>query len=286
MDALVLAGGLTPLELAQGLDEQSLSPDRALVQLNGRPMLDYVLDALRGCQSIERIAVVGTPHVLVHLERDAPEILAVPDKGKMMANAEAGVQALRKEPNASRLALITTTDVPLVTSSTYDEFLRGFEQKGLEAAYALTTRQICEAAYPTGKRTYARLADGDYTAGNAVIVEGQIIERLADVFEQFYNARKNPIAMAQILGAGFLWKAITKKLTVAEAEAKLSGLTRVRSGAVMMQDASIAFDVDKIEDYRVVAAELARLKPEQASAVAESSADAESGENSSGENVP
>ncbi|MDF2440416.1 MAG: hypothetical protein JWN98_1400 [Abditibacteriota bacterium] len=258
MDALILAGGATPPELATGLDVQALSPDRALVQINGRPMLDYVLDALHNCQSLQRIAVVGTPQVLSHLQSVAPAVLGVPDQGKMMANAVAGLQALRREPNASRLCLITTTDIPLVSGATYDELLRGFQAKGLEAAYALTTRKICEAAYPGGKRTYARLTDGDYTAGNAVIVEGHIIERLADVFEKFYKARKNPLAMAKIIGAGFLWRTVTKKLSVQDAEAKLSEITGVRAGAVLMHDASIAFDVDKIEDYRLVAAELAR----------------------------
>lgn len=259
MDALILAGGPTPPELAVGLDASNLSVDRAMVQINGRPMLDYVLDALHNCRSLERIAVVGTPQVVAHLA-GAPKVLCVPDEGKMMANAVAGLQALRREPGASRLCLITTTDIPLVTGATYDELLHGFEAKGLEAGYALTTRAVCEAAYPGGKRTYARLADGHYTAGNAVIVEGHIIERLADVFEQFYQARKNPLAMAKIIGPAFLWRVVTKKLSVQEAEAKLSDITGVRAGAVLMQDASIAFDVDKIEDYRVVAAELARGK--------------------------
>jgi CTP:molybdopterin cytidylyltransferase MocA len=256
LDAVILAGGQTPPEMLQGLDADVASPDRALVKLNGRPMLDYTLDAVRGCSAIARIAVVGTPAVLQYVEQSAPDLLRLADAGRMIGNAIAGMRLLSEQPNASKLALVTTSDIPLVTTATYEEFFRLYFASGLEAAYALTTRAVTEQQFPGGKRTYAHLADGDYTAGNAIIIEGTKVEHLSDVFEHFYKARKNPLAMAKIFGLGFLWQAVTKRLSKAGAEAKLSELLECRAGAVLVQDASIAFDVDKIEDYRVAAATL------------------------------
>ena len=76
---------------------------------------------------------------------------------------------------------------------------------------------MCETAFPTGKRTYARLSGGDVTAGNAVIVPGSIVERLAEVFDTFYRARKNPVAMAKLLSTSLLdentWPAASRCAT-------------------------------------------------------------------------
>ena len=251
MDALILAGGQTPPELLDALPESDRSPDRALVALDGRPMMDFTLQALQSCARVERIAVCGTPRVLEHIAKNHPQVLAVEAGPRMIENALHGCRELRGQPNASPVALITTSDVPLVKSATYEEFLRGFEEKGLEASYAIVRRERCEAQFPGGKRTYAKLKDGSYTAGNAVIVRGAVIEKMGAMFERFYQARKNPLAMARIFGPSFLARALTKQLTVAQLEARLTVIAEGRFGAVDMEDASLAFDVDKIEDYRI-----------------------------------
>ena len=162
-------------------------------------------------------------------------------------------RALRTSP------LITTSDVPLVTGATYEEFLCGFEEKQVDASYAIVKRESCEAQFPGGKRTYANLADGTYTAGNAVIVAGATVKKLQGIFEKFYRVRKNPLAIARILGLRFVWRAVRKQLTVPELEAYLSKLLNARFNAVVMQDAAIAFDVDKIEDYRVAVERLSQV---------------------------
>ncbi len=221
-------------------------------------MMDFTLEALRKCSRVERIAVVGTPKVLEHVARHHPQVLGVEAGPRMIENALRGSRELREQKSASPVALITTSDVPLVQTATYEEFLRGFEAKGLEASYAIVRREVCQAQFPGGKRTYARLKDGSYTAGNAVIVRGAVIEKMGAMFERFYAARKNPLAMARIFGPSFLWRAVSRQLSVAQLEARLSVIADGKFGAVEMQDAALAFDVDKIEDYSIARAMLQR----------------------------
>jgi len=199
---------------------------------------------------------VGTPQVLEHMARSHPQVLGVQAGPRMIENALRGCRELREQPGASPVALITTSDVPLVRPATYEEFLGGFEAKGLEASYAIVLREVCQAQFPQGRRTYARLKDGSFTAGNAVIVRGAVIEKMGAMFERFYQARKNPLAMARIFGPSFLARALSRQLTVAQLEARLSVIADGKFGAVEMQDAALAFDVDKIEDYRVARAML------------------------------
>jgi molybdopterin-guanine dinucleotide biosynthesis protein A len=250
MDALILAGGEAPPELL----ERTQDGDRALIDLEGRALLSYVYDALRATPGIERIVVASRPTTLRELERVAPGALPANAADSMMDTVIAGLQTL----NAPDV-LISTCDIPLVSAATYAELIEKTRSRNLEACYPIVKREVCEAQFPEGKRTYGHVKEGAFTAGNAVIVQSHAIEPLMDFFKAAYSARKNPIAMSRLLGLGFLFKAATKQLRVSEAEARMSKLLGCDAGAIEMQDASIAFDVDKIEHYTVAQQALRKL---------------------------
>ena len=59
----------------------------------------------------------------------------------------------------------------------------------------------------------------------------------------------------------FLFKAVTKKLSIDDLERKASQILNCRAGAIIMQDVSLAFDVDKMEDYELAQKYLAQNTP-------------------------
>jgi molybdopterin-guanine dinucleotide biosynthesis protein A len=250
MDALILAGGEAPPELLDRTQEG----DRALIEFEGRPLITYVYEALRATPGITRIAVASRPATLRQLERVAPGAIPAEAAATMMDTVLAGLKAL-DAPDV----LISTCDIPLVGAATFIELIEKTRARNLEACYPIVKREVCEAQFPEGKRTYGHVKNGAFTAGNAVIVQSHVIEPMMDFFKAAYNARKNPIAMSRLLGFGFLLKALTRQLKVSEAEATMSKLLGCRAGAIEMQDASIAFDVDKIEHYTVAQQALRQL---------------------------
>lgn len=236
MDAVVLAGGEMPAKLmgATGATE------RALIEINGRTLLDHVLDSLRETTPITRIICVATPGALAALPDD---IIGLPAGDKMTQNLFLGARQAQSER-----ILIVTADVPLVTGRTWMQFLDGAQVNLLEAAYPIVTKEACEAQFPGGKRTYARLAEGTFTGGNAFLLPRSRLESLEALIDEGFAARKNPLALAKMLGARFIFRFLAKKLTLGEVESKISQLLGCHGGAVMIPDASIAFDVDKAED--------------------------------------
>ncbi|WP_038002093.1 NTP transferase domain-containing protein, partial [Thermoanaerobacter thermocopriae] len=54
MNAVILAGSTKEDKL----------PDKAFVKINGKFMISYVIEALRGCDKIDKIAVVGNSQKL------------------------------------------------------------------------------------------------------------------------------------------------------------------------------------------------------------------------------
>lgn len=55
-NALILAGTKErgPLEIAENVD------NKALIMINNKPMIEYIVDALNRSKSIDKILVVGT----------------------------------------------------------------------------------------------------------------------------------------------------------------------------------------------------------------------------------
>ena len=239
MDAVVLAGGKVPEELVL------VTPggERALIELDGVSLLARVLDSLRAAPEIERIIVVTTPRTLAQLPADVEGLASGTTlSGNLLAGASAAT---------SSQVLVVTGDIPLVTGATWSQFLGAVYERDLDAAYPIVKRETCERQFPGGKRTYGALRDGTFTGGNAFVLPRAHLDTLRDLIEAAYSARKNPFKLANRLGLAFLFKALTKRLTVADVESKLSLLLGCRGGAIICEDASIAFDVDKAADLAV-----------------------------------
>lgn len=256
MDAIILAGGETPEKLSEALGSETPA-ERALLAVQGRPAIEYVLDSLRDAGLFDNVIVVGLPGTLALVEQCAPQAIRVPAQSSLVENVMAGVEAAQ-----SPQLLLCTCDIPLVTGATWREFLQKVRNQKLEAAYPIAERGTVEKMFPQGKRTYLTLIEGTFTGGNAFVLQRESMENLNNLIGDAYNARKNPLGLARQLGLGFVFKLLRKKLTIAELESKISQLLRCRAGAVPMQDVTIAFDIDKKEDYDLAQTVIGRGVPQ------------------------
>ena len=245
MDVLILAGG----EISPELHAATNAADRASIPINGEAMIAPILRALREAVPHARIAVVANENILeiarAQTQNAQSDIIAVAPAARMTQNLLAGSQALQAER-----ILVCTCDVPLMSAQTVEEFLRG--AGGFDVAYPIVRRAVCAMQFPGGTRTYARLADGEFTGGNAVVLPRAQVPDFVALADVAYNARKNPAKLAGLLGAGLMLKFASRRLRIADIETRASHILKCRVGAVEMQDAAIAFDVDKVEDWETV----------------------------------
>jgi GTP:adenosylcobinamide-phosphate guanylyltransferase len=241
MDILILAGGQASPELFE-LAQQS---ERALINISGEPMIVPLLRAAREAFPQSRIAIAGSEAVCA-AARDF-DVIPVEPGERMVDNLAAGARALQAEQ-----LLVCSCDIPLIDAAALRELTENARAKNLEIAYPIVTRAACENAFPGGRRTYARLQDGEFTGGNAVLLPRARVPALIELANVAYGARKNPAALARMLGAALVLKFITKKLRINDVEARASHVLGCRVGAIQMTHASIAFDVDKPHDLETV----------------------------------
>lgn len=248
--ALVLAGRPNTGVFADVSD----APVEAVIDIAGQPMINYVLAALKDCPGIDRIVVVGDEAAIRPVLSDGEVEFCEPG-GSLVANLRTGFAALA----GLRRIMVVTDDAVLMTGPV----LHDFQQRCLALAgdakffYAIVAKHSYERQFPDSRRTYVRLRDGVYTGGNVFMVDGNIAQSLLGFVEQLYARRKQPVALARLLGFGIILRYALGRLTVDQLERHVAGMVGA-AGRAVIGPPELGFDVDRPEDLPVAARYLAR----------------------------
>lgn len=260
-DAVVLAGGPPDATLTGG------ALPKAFAAVGSSTMVERVIAALRGAQ-IRRVAVVGP--VPLPPAVAAAATLAVPAVGGLLDNLAAGLAALDEgvpagSPPAATSAppreavpvLVAAADVPLLTAAAVAGFLEAAQAAGADAAYAVVPREDVVRAAPGVRKTFVRLADGEFTGGSLVLLRPGAFARARPVIERAVQARKRPWELAGLFGLAAIVGLATGRLRIAALERRAEALAGLRARAIICRDAGVALDVDTPEMLAFVRLRLA-----------------------------
>lgn len=245
-NAIVLAGGTNQKMRMDGVPTQE-----ALLEIDGKPMLLWVLDALLASKNVNRILVAGSVTALEPL--DFPDrVQLVPGGGSIMDTLANGVQAMRSLDKV----LVVTTDVPLLTPDAVDDFCLQCTHQTADLYYPVVTKSAMQKKFPGSERTYVKLQDGIFTGGNLLLVNPIIIPRCMEIARKVTENRKQPWRLVSLLGWGILLKFILGFLSVEVARRRLSEILKMQGCVVLSEYAEIAMDIDKAADLETARAYL------------------------------
>lgn len=240
IDGIVLAGG------SPGKGESLRVTTEALLPVGGRPMVTWVLRALRDSGCIERLVLVGPPELSVLAKEEGAEwVLA---GSSAIESALNGYRALE----GSQWILLATADLPLLTPEAVKDFLERCLKVEADLYYPIVTRQSVEEKFKRARRTYVRLKEGTFTGGNLALIRSDALIPCALKGEKLVKLRKSPLGLARQIGLLFILKFILGRLTLAEAERSFSCLLGVQGAAIVTPYPEIGMDVDKVEDWELV----------------------------------
>jgi len=242
-DALVLAGGPPDPAFPE-------APNKAFAVLRGEPMVAYVLRALRGAGSIDRIALVGPKTVPAGVTAYAD--LVVPERGGLLENLAEGLSAI----GTGAGVLAAAADIPLVTSSAVDAFVEAASAMDAECVYGVVRREDVLRLVPSARKTFVKMRDGTFTGGSLVFVRPDAFTRARALIERAVQARKRPWELARLFGAGTIAGLLAGTLRIADLEAQAARLTGVRARALVGPWPEIALDVDSPEMLALLGARL------------------------------
>ncbi|MEE4174972.1 MAG: nucleotidyltransferase family protein [Xanthomonadales bacterium] len=114
--------------------------NKAFLDIEGRPLVRHVVDALVAARRVDRIYVVGPEQALRPLLADVHGVRCVPQQGKFVSNGWAGVHArdadtpeLTEEERRERPLLLISCDLPLISGGSVDDFVGRCEVMDREA---------------------------------------------------------------------------------------------------------------------------------------------------------
>jgi len=256
--AAVILAGRSPAE-DDPLAGYSLGRPKGLIPIVGRPMICYVMEALAGSRYIRHIVVVGLDPA------DCPPLPAqvehLPDQGGMLANAEGGLRhAASLLPDVDGV-LVASADLPLLTPAIVDDFVEACLETDHDLYYSVVERSVMEGRFPASRRTYLRLAEGQFAGGDLLIVRPGVVTANRELWERLASARKSPIRQARMLGGVWpLARLLAGRISLPEAERRASRALNLRGRVMVCAHPELGMDVDKPYQLEIARNELeARL---------------------------
>jgi GTP:adenosylcobinamide-phosphate guanylyltransferase len=257
MDAVIIAGGI-PQE-GEPLYEYTQGASKAMLDIAGKPMIQWVLDALTGAEEIDKVIIVGLAE---EEDINCSKIVSfVPNKGDMIANVRAGVnKTLEINPQANHV-IVVSSDVPSITSEMLDWLVTASKGSDLDLYYTVIERHVMEKRFPSSKRSYVRLKDVEVCGGDVNIIHSSLAASDSDIWTRLIETRKNALKQAALIGYDTLLLLLLHAVTLDRAVDKVTKRLKITGKAVICPYAEVGMDVDKPNQLDVLRNDLAQKSP-------------------------
>ena len=253
MDAILTAGGIPLPE--EPLYPATLGQSKAMLDVAGKPMIQWVLDALTEARTIDNVIIVGlTEKVGLKCGKN---MYFVSNQGKMVENLQAGGRKVKEVNPKAKHVLIVSSDIPGITGEIIDWVVKTDMQTDLDIYYHLIQREVMEKRYPGSKRTWTHLkglevCGGDMNVGRLSL----LLRKDINIWHKITDARKSPMKQAALVGFDTAFLLLTGRLTLEKAETNIMKRLNLTGKAILCPFAEVGMDVDKLFQLEIMREDL------------------------------
>jgi GTP:adenosylcobinamide-phosphate guanylyltransferase len=254
LDAVITAGGIP-------LPDEPLYPytqgiSKALLDVAGKPMVQWVLDALGQATTINNVIVVGlTKESGITCQKP---MHFIPNKGKMLDNIRAGVRKAQEINPGINFTVLAASDTPAITPIMVDWVVDTALETDDDIYYNVIRREVMEKRFPNSKRTYTHLKGMDVCGGDLNVIRASTASDESDIWERITNARKSPAKQAALIGYDTLLLLLLRQLTIEKTIQKVASRLKVKGRGMVCPYAEIGMDVDKPHQLEIMRVDLAK----------------------------
>ena len=254
MDAVVTAGGIPQPD--EPLYSYSRGEQKALIDIAGKPMIQWVLDALSEAHTIERVVVIGLTK-RSNLVCKKP-LTYLSNQGKMLDNLKAGTAKVLELNPKAKYILFVSSDIPGIKGEMVDWVVNNCLETRDDLYYNVIRREDMEERYPKSKRTYTPLKDMQVCGGDMNMARISIVNQNSEFWGKLIEARKNPAAQAALIGPDIIFKLIFRQLTIDDIIQRVADKLGLKGRALVCPYPEIGMDVDKPHQLEIMRADLAK----------------------------
>ena len=236
MEAIIVAGA----EASPALQEQGVH-FIPLLKVGGITIMERIAVALHDGGGCSRVHVITREDIPLP---DYPWINRLPYSGRPISDLLEKLDTI----TSSEHVLLSAGDIPLLSADSIRTMLQAAGGRNADVVYPVVRREDMERMFPGGKRTYRRMETVTVTGGNVFRIRREWLAGNREWLQSLFANRKNPLALASLLGLDFLLRVMTGTASLSYAEGRLSRAIRASVHAPVVDCPELAADLDKVED--------------------------------------
>lgn len=264
MDAVLIAGGVAPPELARVAGHSR----KGLFLFDRQPLVQRVARVLLA-SGIGRIAVVGSELLMAHLSEDPERLLFTLEGEEPVENLLRGVDRLGLSDEAHFLHC--AVDLPMLTHHAVCDWLNAIPPES-DLAVGFVPDTVFEKGFPGAPYKAIRFREGHFLNASMSVMRVGFLKAHAPQLQRLAHARKSlprfTWELARWLGARLftvglpaLTRFATGRLSLQELPELAQRAFGVRLHIYPHAMPELAFDIDTVDDYRYAQAWLQVQNP-------------------------
>ena len=247
MDLIIPAGGIPRPN--HPIYKYTQGKPKALLDVAGKPMIQWVLDAVSEAKSVGHVAVVGVEGS-VTLSCKKP-LSVLPNQYNMVENLRAGARRILELNPSSEYVMTCTSDIPLVTPEAFDWIVEQAQKSRHEFYLTMITKEAMMTRYPGSKRRTDRFTDVEVRGADITVVKPRLILQggVADTLKQLRN---NTLKQLMFVGFDTLLLIRLRRLDLAGFAKRLAQKHGLDWSPLVCPYPEIAMDVDFPNELELV----------------------------------
>jgi len=254
MDVVLLAGG--HLSSDDPLNLESSNGYRSLIPIHGKPMAQWVIDALDASEHVREMYTMGLPEECgLHARKP---LHFMEDYGGLFENIRAGVQrACADHPEQSKV-LLASADIPAIRREMVDWLVNQVQTvPSAQIYYSVVSKKVMETRYPLSNRSFVQLKDIAVCGADLNVVDISLFTVEQPIWEQLVNARKTPLKQVSMLGFLNLLLVGLRLVTLENAVSRVCQRLSIEGRVLVNPFAEMAMDADKPHQLAILREDLA-----------------------------
>lgn len=249
MNAIITAGGIPNPE--DSLYAYTQGSYKVLLPIEGKPIIQWVLDALDESTVVDKIIIVGLPHGTSLKSRR--KIVYIESQNDLMKNVQAAAEKAVELDPACTDAFLVSGDIPGLTAEMV-KWLADKVKNGppMDIHYTVVARETMEREFPGSNRTYTKLKDGEVAGGDISAFNPHMALDPNARWRKLIDYRKSPIKQAGVIGFDTLFLLLIRQLSLKDAEFRVSKRLGICAEVILSPYASMAMDIDKAHQYEIM----------------------------------
>jgi len=253
MDAIVLAGGVPGPDSALYPDTKGKA--KAMLEIGGRYMIQWVLDALDQADTIDNIVIVGCEdnQAEIHSKKI---ITFKPSTEDIILNFQCGADAiLEHDPGAESVAVVSS-DIPLITVEGINWIINSSLAANQDLYYCVVEQSQMEKRFPGSARSYVKLRDMNVCGGDLSVINLELYKSNKDFWRKLFEARKSYLHQARLIGFDILILLLLRRLTFSDTVKRVTRRLDITGKGLICPYPEIAMDIDKPHQLELARREL------------------------------